>query len=153
MSDSDSDRNVGSESEHNNDSTDSNEVEGSCSSSSFTGSSSSSDTSPSSPVGPLTKKRKLLRGKGKRIECTRKDKRTECKRKDFKKISQSEWDIFATFIVSPEQIKNITSHVKEELTEDVGMSVTEGRMICVKKLTENSEAVNQEIASPEHVNH
>ena len=26
-------------------------------------------------------------------------------------------------------------------------------MICVKKLTENSEAVNQEIASPEHVDH
>ena len=43
--------------------------------------------------------------------------------------------------------------MKGELTKDIGMSVTEGRMICVKKLTENSEAVNQEIASPEPVNH
>ena len=153
MSDSDSDRNVGSESEHNNDSTDSDEVEGSCSGSSFTGSSSSSDTSPLRPVGPSTKNRKLLIGKGKIIECKRKGKRTECKRKGFKKISQSEWDIFATFIVSPEQIKKITSHVKEELTKDVGMNVTEGRLICVKKLTDNNEAVNQEIASPEPVNY
>ena len=131
MSDSDSDRNVGSESEHN-DSTDSDEVEGSCSGSSFTGFSASSDTSPLSPVGPSTKKRKLLIGKGKRIECKRKGKRTECKRKDFKKISQSEWDIFATFIVSPERIKSITSYVKEELTS-VRMNVTEGGLICVKK--------------------
>ena len=53
--------------------------------------------------------------------------------KDFKKISQSEWDIFATFIVSPEQIKNITSYVKEELIKDVGMNVTDGRLICGKK--------------------
>ena len=43
--------------------------------------------------------------------------------------------------------------MKEELTKDVGMNVTEGRLICVKKLTENIKAVDQEIASPEPVNH
>ena len=32
------------------------------------------------------------------------------------------------------------------------MNVTEGGLICVKKLTANSEAVNQEIASPEPAN-
>ena len=47
MSDSDSDRNVGSESEHiNTDNTDRDEIKGSYSNSSSTGSSSSSDTSP-----------------------------------------------------------------------------------------------------------
>ena len=39
------------------------------------------------------------------------------------------------------------------MTKNVVMNVTEGRLISIKKLTENSKLVGQEIANLEPVNH